>query len=681
MSRRDDLIEEYMGAGLDRLYAGEIADTTLRDEKKRGIVIRKAGAPAYCKGCLPRKRRIFYDEVALTWKHQKSRGFSVKHHAVPIEGKAAFQNPGAVPRSVAEAAELIEKPHNVQVKALLKEAEEQEKAGNRIRAMDLANVARMAGDSSRNWTIKKISDLSTYRMRVEKGKRTGDAKMEKENTNNVLLWERRLDLATERGVIPPGYVRKVEVAPAPAVTPTAAEVAEPSEEELAALVEDIGEEQAEAPPPPPEMPEPKERTQEEIDAELAELQRQEPEVIPPPEPEAPPAPPSPTPFTPKAGDRGLDRARANIIARIKKAGLFEEQPYKPLEPARSLDDILKIIAEGAGGIIGQDAAIRAAVNALRSTDFFFAGPAGSGKSSIAQRLSQAMLNRQSLFVSVDPSWFPTDLTASLRPDAFIDPENAIQLGHSLLSMLMGQWLVLDEATRADMGIYYSPMMLLRSLGHFTIPLITERPIYAPNWFRVVATANLGDEGTYRRPDAIKDRFAVEYIAYPAADVEVELMLKESKGGLRAVPAVDGEDTASLCRKMVAFASNTRSPESGFNKGISTRGLIGIGRFLTNGLSVPVAGGGMLYAQNEAGQAFCLADAIYSFIVDSVASEGRKEDLRRFIEMWEGTELASAHPNATRLLKTYVEVQLGQMQPVKLDIRAKTADKVFAERRD
>lgn len=210
--------------------------------------------------------------------------------------RAAKRNP-RVPRSVSDVAELIQKPHSIEVKALLKMAEETEKGGDRTKGLDLAYVARISADTSYGsgeWFTKVRGDYG-YHMNAAKRKlAAGDAKGAKQHQNVVDTWNRRFKLAIDEAVLPKGTVEVTATAPAAAPgvpEPSEEELAslvedveglEPSAEDLAGLVESVQEEQAAA-PPPPEMP------------------------APPPEPAAPPPPQ--TPFIPRPADGGLKMTR------------------------------------------------------------------------------------------------------------------------------------------------------------------------------------------------------------------------------------------------------------------------------------------------------------------------------------------------------------------------------------
>jgi len=82
-------------------------------------------------------------------------------------------------------------------------------------------------------------------------------------------------------------------------------------------------------------------------------------------------------------------------------------------------------------------------------------------------------------------------------------------------------LLIDEFTRAPSSAY-SDLFLLLSLG--TLPLEYEgKTLEKPDGWILIATANFGDEGTYRLSSALKRRFVPIDVGYPSNSTERSLL--------------------------------------------------------------------------------------------------------------------------------------------------------------
>jgi len=82
-------------------------------------------------------------------------------------------------------------------------------------------------------------------------------------------------------------------------------------------------------------------------------------------------------------------------------------------------------------------------------------------------------------------------------------------------------LLIDEFTRAPSSAY-SDLFLLLSLG--TLPLEYEGKTFEkPDGWILIATANFGDEGTYRLSSALKRRFVPIDVGYPSNSTERSLL--------------------------------------------------------------------------------------------------------------------------------------------------------------
>jgi len=384
-----------------------------------------------------------------------------------------------------------------------------------------------------------------------------------------------------------------------------------------------------------------------------------PPPSPPSHPPPPPSPPSPP------SQKGLEEARRRIQRQIPNL-LGKIGTVEPIYPVKSIGEIIDAFKSEPDPLYGLDNIVRQGVGILRFNDWALIGKAGTGKSTVAIRICEEAFNVDYIMASVDPSWFPTDLTASISPSAFVAPWEGIVTGYLMKCLEAHEagkptWLILDEATRAEMGIYYSPMMLARTLRFITIPLIAEaQKIAIPNNFRIIITANIGDEGTYRRPDAIKDRFASSWVPYPDQEWELKAMME--KGGLKKLREAEGMplDPENLGNALITIAKRTRREDQGFRKGISTRTLLNISRYIVYGLGAPTH---PLYDYKDGDSlAYCLADGFYTYVVDNTCSEGKVDDLEQIQNILEGVDgqpLRFISEKAIDLIVDYINTQLGK----------------------
>lgn len=238
------------------------------------------------------------------------------------------------------------------------------------------------------------------------------------------------------------------------------------------------------------------------------------------------------------------------------------------------DDYLEILETCT--IKGHDDAI---VRALRYIDLGYPimlyGPPGNGKTTIAEHLLAHLGGGRETFYKIEGTEGMSEyqIIGGFHPLSMSgNPELAERFvyKHGIVAraILDHRNLLIDEFTRAPSSAY-SGLFLLLSLD--TLPLeYEERTLVKPDDWILIATANFGDEGTYRLSNALKRRFVPIDISYPSSSTERSLLAS-------ITPGIDEKVVDAI----LTFAEETRAiwkKDRGIPQGLSTDGVIRMARY-------------------------------------------------------------------------------------------------------
>ncbi|MEM3399314.1 MAG: AAA family ATPase [Candidatus Micrarchaeia archaeon] len=193
------------------------------------------------------------------------------------------------------------------------------------------------------------------------------------------------------------------------------------------------------------------------------------------------------------------------------------------------------------------------------------GPAGNGKTTLAEHV----LSFFGDFLKIEATEGMTEyqLIGGFHPLALSGGKKLFKDGVVTRCLKENKNLLIDEFTRAPTSAY-SGLFLLLSRGY--LPLEHEEAIIKkPEDWVVVATANIGDEGTFRMSSALKRRFVPIFMDYPPASVERNVLIDRSKANERVVNAI------------MKFAEETRKiakRETALRQGLSVDGAIKMAKY-------------------------------------------------------------------------------------------------------
>jgi len=240
----------------------------------------------------------------------------------------------------------------------------------------------------------------------------------------------------------------------------------------------------------------------------------------------------------------------------------------------STDDYLKILETCP--IKGHDDAI---LRALRYIDLGYPvmlyGPPGNGKTSIAEHLLTHLGGARDSFYEIEGTEGMSEYQIiggfhplSMSGNSELAARFVFKHGIVARAIFDRKNLLIDEFTRAPSSAY-SGLFLLLSLG--TLPLeYEERTLEKPDGWILIATANFGDEGTYRLSSALKRRFVPIDVGYPSNSTERALLTS-------IVPNLDEKVVDAI----LMFAQETRAiwkKDRGLPQGLSTDGVIKMARY-------------------------------------------------------------------------------------------------------
>lgn len=201
------------------------------------------------------------------------------------------------------------------------------------------------------------------------------------------------------------------------------------------------------------------------------------------------------------------------------------------------------------------------------------GPTGSGKSRFVEVMA-AELGRPLIQVSCNDETSATDL---LGRHLIKGGDTVWQDGPVTRAVRSGAILYLDEIAEAREDV----IVVLHSLTDHRRELYLDRlneTVKAPSGFMLIVSFNPGyQKGLKEMKPSTRQRFVGLAFDYPAPDVEVEILVKES-----------GLD-AAIAKKLVHFAGKIRNlHELGLAETASTRLLVDAGLLIRSGLGARLA---------------------------------------------------------------------------------------------
>ncbi|MBN2487577.1 MAG: AAA family ATPase [Methanosarcinaceae archaeon] len=203
------------------------------------------------------------------------------------------------------------------------------------------------------------------------------------------------------------------------------------------------------------------------------------------------------------------------------------------------------------------------------------GPPGNGKTTIAEHILSYIGKGEDSFLKVEATETMSEyqVIGGFHPLAMSgNPELAEKFmykdGAVTRAIESGKNMLIDEFTRAPSSAYSGLFLLL---SRNTLPLeYKETMLIKPDGWVLLATANFGDEGTFKLSNALKRRFVPINVGYVSTATEKTLI-----SGI--TPDLDPE----VVNAILLFASETRSlwkRDRSIPEGLSTDGVIKISRY-------------------------------------------------------------------------------------------------------
>ncbi|MCK4928444.1 MAG: MoxR family ATPase [Methanosarcinales archaeon] len=225
---------------------------------------------------------------------------------------------------------------------------------------------------------------------------------------------------------------------------------------------------------------------------------------------------------------------------------------------------------------GQDESILRALRYIElGYPIMFYGPPGNGKTTIGEHILMMLGGGEDSYLKVEASEGMTEyhmiggfhpLAMSGNPD--LAEKFTYKEGAVTRALKSGRNLLIDEFTRAPSSAYSGLFMLL-STG--SLPLEFQETVLkkTEHWI-ILATANFGDEGTFKLSAALKRRFMPIYVGYASRATERNVLKKVTP----QLPDV-------ILEAILEFAEETREAwkkDRSLPQGLSTDGVIKMSRY-------------------------------------------------------------------------------------------------------
>jgi MoxR-like ATPase len=287
-----------------------------------------------------------------------------------------------------------------------------------------------------------------------------------------------------------------------------------------------------------------------------------------------------------------------------------------------------------------DAVLAEAVTALRAgKHLLLGGPPGTGKSTLSEALSQAVVGNQFDVVTATADWSTFDTIGGYMPT--VDGPLRFEPGVVLRGLQRGRWLTIDELNRADIDKAFGPLFtLLAGTGKDQLGRGIVLPfqgadgnsieirwaenrssssadyVLTPGW-RLIGTLNLSDKATlFQLSFAFLRRFAVIDVPLPPRDDYESLF-----GGWCS--EVKEEERQQIVEAAIDLAFGPRQLGPAILKDVAT--------FMVRGLSETASG-----TSNYADSVTAFVTAVRLFAVpqyEGAEEEEAKAVLDIFSERW------------------------------------------------